>query len=205
MTAPTVRVSIPAPIYTRDPFASRFSRCSLSSSDYPDTPRTLTFDESGYTVPYTLRLDCHDHSIPQFDSTPSLFQPEHVRSTESEGAAGPDRSATCVKPATLSFFQFGFCQYFSPASCLLADPYFHQVFPPLWLVGSSALLYPLFCTSTSDDNSWVHVKTRAEKQAFSARTRKVELKYAKWCLLAFIVFACVVGIVTGLALWAVRR
>jgi len=117
MTAPTVRVSIPAPIYTRDPFASRFSRCSFSSSDYPDTPRTLTFDESGYTVPYTLRLDRHNHSISQLDSR-SLFQPEHVRSTESEGVIGPNCSATCVKPATLSFFQFGFCQYFQ--SCKLS-------------------------------------------------------------------------------------
>jgi len=204
MTAPTVRVSIPAPIYTRDPFASRFSRCSLSSSDYPDTPRTLTFDESGYAVPYTLRLDCHNHSIPQFDSH-SLFQPEHVRSTESEGVVGPDCSATCVKPATLSFFQFGFRQYFSPASCLFTDPYFYQVFPPLWLVGSFVLLYRPFCTSTSDDNSWIHAKTPTEKQAFSARTRKAELKYAKWCLLALVMFVCVVGIVTGLALWASRR
>jgi len=196
MTAPTVRVSIPAPIYTRDPFASRFSRCSLSSSEYPDTPRTLTFDESGYSVPYTLRLDCHNHSIPQLDSTRSLSQPEHVCSTESE---------TYVKPTALSFFQFGFCQYFSPASCLPTDSYFYQVFPPLWLVGSFVPLYRPFCTSTPDDSSWIHVKTQAEKQAFSARARKAELKYAKWCLLALVIFVCVVGIVTGLALWAARR
>lgn len=186
MTAPTVRVSIPAPIYTRDPFASRFSRCSFSSSDYPDTPRTLTFDESGYTVPYTLRLDRQNHSIPQFDSR-SLFQPEHVRSTESEGVMRPDCSATCVKPATLSFFQYGF------------------LFPPLWLAGSFVLLCRPFCTNTSDDNSWIHEKTPAEKRAFSTCSTKAELKYAKWCLLALVMFVCVVGIVTGLALWAARR
>ena len=113
MTAPTVRVSVPAPIYTRDPFGSRFSRCSISSCEYPDTPRTLTFDESGYTVLYTLPGDSHDCSIPHLDSTPSLFQPGHILPAESDCAVKSDCSATLLKPTILSLhlFRFGFCEY----------------------------------------------------------------------------------------------
>ncbi|KAL9708612.1 hypothetical protein Ac2012v2_008159 [Leucoagaricus gongylophorus] len=188
MTAPTVRVSVPAPIYTRDPFGSRFSRCSISSCEYPDTPRTLTFDESGYTVLYTLPGDSHDCSIPHLDSTPSLFQPGHILPAESDCAVKSDCSATLLKPTILSLhlFRFGF------------------LFPPLWLVGSLILLYPLhnpFCTGTPDSGSWIHAK----KQPLPVHTRKVELKYAKWCFLALVVFVCIVGIVIGLALWSIRR
>lgn len=78
-------------------------------------------------------------------------------------------------------------------------------------MGAFILFTPLRAPPTSPQDeeatvgSWLPEKTEAEKEAFITHMRKAELKWAKRCLIAFLIFAVVVGIVAGLAVWATSK
>lgn len=81
------------------------------------------------------------------------------------------------------------------------------VFPPFWLMGAFILLTPLRVLPSTpspsfDEEStlstWLPEKTEPEKEAFISHMRKAELKYAKRCLVAFVVSAIIAGIAAGL-------
>ncbi|KAF9445990.1 hypothetical protein P691DRAFT_777171 [Macrolepiota fuliginosa MF-IS2] len=180
-TTPTVQT--PLPLYTRDSFASSSSSVE---SNKPETD-LHTF---GYTFTASPNTDSrHDRRL----SVTSEAQTLPPAYSESHKDVVPEYSAT-YEPATLAMylFRFGF------------------LFPPFWIMGALILFTPLRApTSTIQDEEtgmgWLPEKTEAEKQAFISHIRKAELKWAKRCLVALVIFAVVVGIVAGAAVWATAK
>ncbi|RDB16345.1 hypothetical protein Hypma_003052 [Hypsizygus marmoreus] len=95
-----------------------------------------------------------------------------------------------AEPVTLAMylFKFGF------------------LFPPFWILGAIILLSPLREPEPSSATSeWMPEKTEGERQMLIAEMRKVEVKWAKRCLLALSVFACIAVVVGVLIWWALRK
>jgi len=103
----------------------------------------------------------------------------------------PEYTLHAPEPVTLAMylFKFGF------------------LFPPFWFFGSIILLSPLreppftptFDSSdpdleseTSTTPAWMPEKTAEERQKIIADIRRVELKWARRCLFAFITFVLLV-------------
>ncbi|KAF5346753.1 hypothetical protein D9756_010379 [Leucocoprinus leucothites] len=193
MDASVARISPPLPLYTRDPFASNSSRGSSDSCTDPS--RTIVFEELGYTFSGTTCESRHDCRLSRTSIAQArflhddVFPPSYFESTRD---VLPQYSTQC-EPITLAryLFRLGF------------------LFPPFWVIGACILLSPLRVPSSAADQEsgvgvWLPEKTEAEKQAFIAHLRKAELKWAKRCLVALAILACVAGITAGLAVW-VRR
>ncbi|KAF8896865.1 hypothetical protein CPB84DRAFT_1731520 [Gymnopilus junonius] len=83
---------------------------------------------------------------------------------------------------------------------------FGFLFPPFWLFGAFILCSPLRePRNTSEDTpTWMPEKTEEERQKIIATIREAELKWAKRCLWALVIFAVLVA-VGVLAAWAVLR
>lgn len=75
-------------------------------------------------------------------------------------------------------------------------------------MGALILLSPLRAPSAPADAdteaAWMPDKTEVEREQIIARMRKVEVKWAMRCLWALVALT-LVGIVTGLAVWALLR
>ncbi|KAI0073657.1 hypothetical protein K474DRAFT_1603012 [Panus rudis PR-1116 ss-1] len=91
--------------------------------------------------------------------------------------------ASVAEPPTLAMylFKFGF------------------LFPLFWLAGVIILLSPL-----SAPENWEPTKTEAERQELIALLRKTERKWAKRCLVAFLVFALIVLAISLTAVLVMR-
>ena len=88
------------------------------------------------------------------------------------------------------------------------------VFPLFWLFGALTLItpqgsldrifMPWFKDFAPSTESWLDtLQTEAEKEEFLARMRISEIKWAKWCLVAFslllVLVVAAVGIVVGVS------
>jgi len=95
-----------------------------------------------------------------------------------------------AEPVTLAMylFKFGF------------------LFPPFWIFGAFILFSPLREPPATSDSipAWMPEKTEAERQQIIAEMRKVELKWARRSLYAFLI-TIVLAIVAGVTSWALLR
>ncbi|CCM03999.1 uncharacterized protein FIBRA_06156 [Fibroporia radiculosa] len=76
---------------------------------------------------------------------------------------------------------------------------FGFLFPLFWLAGALILLSPLRAPE-----DWEETKTEAERQELLRSMRRTEIKWAKYCLAAFALFAAVV-ISVVVIVWSVKR
>lgn len=95
-----------------------------------------------------------------------------------------------AEPVTLAMylFKFGF------------------LFPPFWIFGAFILFSPLREPPASSDSvpAWMPEKTEAERQQIIVEMRKVELKWARRSLYAFLIIV-VLATAAGITSWALMR
>ncbi len=85
----------------------------------------------------------------------------------------------------------------------MASNHHSLVFPPFWIMGVFILFSTLRAPPVSEAaGEWLPEKTDAEKQMVIDRIRRVELKWARRCLVALIALV-LASLVVGLASWAV--
>ncbi|KAJ3502733.1 hypothetical protein NLJ89_g8751 [Agrocybe chaxingu] len=166
-------------------------------AQYPETPISA-MTHTPHTTPSTRMLDPTDASFGYTFASSPTHESRHDRRqslseappayAEEAGIPLPDYTIHAPEPVTLAMylFKFGF------------------LFPPFWLFGAFILMSPLRAPpSTSDDTpAWMPEKTEAERQQIIATIRKVELKWAKRCLYAFLILAVLVT-AGCVAAWAV--
>ncbi|KAG5653014.1 hypothetical protein H0H81_002707 [Sphagnurus paluster] len=101
----------------------------------------------------------------------------------------PTYARKAPEPLTLAryLFKFGF------------------LFPPFWIMGAWILFSPLRIPSdvTDPEGQWMAEKSEIERQHILDRMRSAEIRWARRCLWAIIVFILVA--VAGIAAWAVTR
>jgi len=83
---------------------------------------------------------------------------------------------------------------------------FGFLFPPFWILGAIFLISPLRPPPSDQAGfpAWLPEKTTAERQKIIESLRKVELKWARRCLIALIGLL-LVGVTIGLVAWGVLR
>ena len=84
---------------------------------------------------------------------------------------------------------------------------YDTVFPPFWIFGAFILMSPLREPPTNTTDSvpaWMPEKTEDERKEIIATLREIELKWAKRCLCAILIFIAL-AVSGGLAGWAVLR
>ncbi|KAF8966049.1 hypothetical protein BDZ97DRAFT_1809296 [Flammula alnicola] len=107
----------------------------------------------------------------------------------------PEYALHAPEPVTLAMFLHGYLPTFS----------YHSI-PTFLDLGAFILLSPLRePPSTSDSTpAWMPEKTEDERKQIIATLREVELKWAKRCLCAFIIFA-LLAVGGALAAWGLLR
>lgn len=115
------------------------------------------------------------------------------------------------EPVTLAMylFKFGFREYFfrTPMPSFLRNFRSTSVFPPFWILGACVLMSELQTPEAPSFDepehlAWLPDKTQAERDAIVQEMRRVELKWARRCLAASVIF-CALLLVGGLLIWAV--
>ncbi|KAJ7086171.1 hypothetical protein B0H15DRAFT_782274 [Mycena belliarum] len=137
-------------------------------------------DFFGYSLASSRTRDSrHDQRMSAAEST--LAPPPYIDA--------PEYTTRPKEPVTLAMFlfKFGF------------------IFPPFWLMGLFILLSPLRAPPAATPSAaWLPEKTDAERQVIIDRMRAAELKWARRCLYALLVFVLSVAII-AVAVWATHR
>ncbi|KAJ7454693.1 hypothetical protein FB451DRAFT_1565101 [Mycena latifolia] len=137
-------------------------------------------DFFGYALASSRTRDSrHDRRISAADA--ALAPPPYVDA--------PEYTERAKEPVTLAMFlfKFGF------------------LFPPFWIMGVFILLSPLRAPpAATPSTAWLPEKTEAERQVIIDRMRTAELKWAKRCLYALLVFVLAVAVI-AVAVWATLR
>ncbi|KAF8896580.1 hypothetical protein BD779DRAFT_1496677 [Infundibulicybe gibba] len=81
---------------------------------------------------------------------------------------------------------------------------FGFLFPPFWVMGAFIMMSPLRAPPSTPSSAWLPEKTEEEREAIIATLRAAELKWARRCLWALIVFI-MIAVSAGVGAWAVVR
>ncbi|PPQ64970.1 hypothetical protein CVT24_008158 [Panaeolus cyanescens] len=133
--------------------------------------REPTDEYFGYTFSTSRTRDSRHDDSNRMSVADSEVLPPYTEETD---VNLPAYTLHAPEPITLAMylFKFGF------------------LFPPFWIFGAFILLSPLRepPATTDDTPAWMPEKTEAEKQAIIEKIRNVELKWAKRCLAALVIF-----------------
>ena len=118
----------------------------------------------------------------------------------------PEYTWRDTEPITLAMYLFKFG--FRRSSLEISGRYTNLfvVFPPFWILGAIFLISPLRPPPSDEAGfpAWLPEKTTAERQKIIESLRKVELKWARRCLIALIGLL-LVGVTIGMVAWGILR
>ncbi|KIY49216.1 hypothetical protein FISHEDRAFT_41162 [Fistulina hepatica ATCC 64428] len=145
---------------------------------------TCSVEHFGYTL-----FGAHDSRHDRHVDDEHIDAEEELPAYDEEAALPPAYSRTYEHPTLARMlFMFGF------------------VFFPAWVMGAFILTTPLAMPPPLEDGtpSWLPEKTEAEREELLASMRRIEVKWAKRCLLALVGFVVFIVALIFVILMAMR-